>query len=388
MVKFDKSLRDVETSLKTQIALMCPSDIEGVVVKIRKDTGSFFSFTLRLAISEKDAALGWVKEFEEKSLTTYRVSSTFAENTPRVVFRRNFRCIQNCYPKKNVMKPHEKHTNCRGTVSTVIKEKVKKSRDKYLRRYPCEVNVNWFHNHTINYEALKYRRPSQLGPTFAGYFANGHSPSSALELHKMKLQTEYADDYYKVVTDGSRCPKQVWCYHLYYKIFQKTCRDPCFDDMLESLTKYIEEYNVQCEDTCATMSKDITNHDLVVSICSPLSKRVLTMKSVREIMFVTSSGVNVCTKKTTRRLKRNCKVIFLLSPSVAGALPLGIIVSTCEREVVITKGLEMLRDMWKEPDFSPKVIISDDSEVERKSFKKMFPISAVLLCKYNVLQTV
>lgn len=39
---------------------------------------------------------------------------------------------------------------------------------------------------------------------FAGYFAAGHSPISALELHKMKLQTEYAEDYYKVAADGSR----------------------------------------------------------------------------------------------------------------------------------------------------------------------------------------
>ncbi|KAL1450659.1 hypothetical protein WDU94_002998 [Cyamophila willieti] len=395
MVKFDKSLRDVDSSLKNQIAKMCPLDVEGVVIKIRKDVGTFFSYTLRLAITDKEAALGWIKEFEEISLTSYRVSSTFAENTPRVVYRRNFRCIQNSYPKRNTQKPHEKHTSCRATVTTVIKEQVKKSRDKYLKRYPCEVNVNWFHNHTINYEALKYRRPDELVPIFAAYFANGHSPSSALELHKMKLQTEYADDYYKVVTDGSRCPKLVWCYHLYYKIFQKTCRDPPFDEMLGSLHRYIEEYNEKCEDTCATMSKDMTRNDIVVSICSPLSKRVLTLKSVREIMFVTSSGNSVCEKGNNKnnknnktRLKRNCKVIILLSPSVAGALPLGIIIATSEREVVITKGLEMLRDMLKEPDFSPKLIISDDSEVERNSLKKMFPISAVLLCKSNVLQTV
>ncbi|KAL1450378.1 hypothetical protein WDU94_002750, partial [Cyamophila willieti] len=465
MIKFCKSIK-VDGNLKKEILRLLPQDVNGLIVEVRQESRSFFSFKLRLEISTKEDALAWIKHFEDTTLTSFKVNNTFPENTQKIIFKKNFHCQHNTRPKSCVLRPHEKHTKCRATLNIVVKPQMKRSRDPYLEDYPCEVNINWYHNHTIDYEALKYRRSEQLCSTFAGYYAKGHSPISALELHKIQLQTEYGQDFYKVAADGARCPNKIWCYKLYYKIFHRTCRELSSEDTVNALEEYVKAYNDKCGDTCAAMSKDMTTSDVVVSICSPLSKRVLTLKSVREVMLVTSSSNSSSTiagnqynttsigknhhfigrensgnvtltdkhvleaqtrnnidssiigptetnssanhsnlsnvnkhnhsdnmgnanrKRATGTYKQSCRVTFLLSPSVAGALPLGIIVMTSEREVLITKGIEMVKEMLKDPELSPKMIISDDSEPERNSLMKMFPMSAMLLCKTHVLQTV
>uniref|UniRef100_A0A8D8YQP4 SWIM-type domain-containing protein n=1 Tax=Cacopsylla melanoneura TaxID=428564 RepID=A0A8D8YQP4_9HEMI len=289
MIKFCKNVK-ADGSLKKEILHLLPEDVNGLIVKVQQESTSFFSFTLRLEISTKEDALAWIKQFEDTTLTSFKVNNTFPENTQKIIFKKNFHCQHNTRPKSCVLRPHEKHTKCRARLNIVIKPQMKRSQDPYLEDYPCEVNINWCHNHIIDYEGLKYRRSDELWSIFAGYYANGHSPISALELHKIKLQTEHGQDFYKVAADGARCPNKIWCYKLYYKIFHKTCRDLSSEDTVNALEKYIKDYNDKCGDTCATMSRDTTTSDVVVSICSPLSKRVLTLKSVRELMFVISSS--------------------------------------------------------------------------------------------------
>lgn len=97
--------------------------------------------------------------------------------------------------------------------------------------------------------------------------------------------------------------------------------------MLVSLQNFIEQYNAKCGKTCAVMTKE---PNLMVVIHSPLSKRVLELASAKEIMFVDSSG---------NMDRHGCRVFMFLTECVAGAVPLGIMVTDSEREEVLTKGI-------------------------------------------------
>lgn len=102
-------------------------------------------------------------------------------------------------------------------------------------------------------------------------------------------------------------------------MFEKVYGDPSGDEMLQSLKNFVENYNTRCNETCAVLSSD---PDLIVVIHSPLSKRVLGLEQAKEIMFVDSSG---------NMDRHGCHVFMFLTESVAGALPLEIMVSQSEK---------------------------------------------------------
>lgn len=47
---------------------------------------------------------------------------------------------------------------------------------------------------------------------FLDLFAAGHSPYSALDIHKMDLQNKHGEDYYVAVANRNICPDLAWCY--------------------------------------------------------------------------------------------------------------------------------------------------------------------------------
>jgi hypothetical protein len=54
---------------------------------------------------------------------------------------------------------------------------------------------------------------------FSEYYSNNHSPSSALKMYKINLQSKHGDEYFKIIADGSKCPTRKWCYDLYITEF-------------------------------------------------------------------------------------------------------------------------------------------------------------------------
>ncbi|KAJ8896585.1 hypothetical protein PR048_001929 [Dryococelus australis] len=257
---------------------------------------------------------------------------------------------------------------------------MKRSKDEYLKEYPTEVDLSFTHNHSIDSaEALRYRHPTQeLENAILNYFANGHSPSSALESYKTDLYINYGSEYFKIIADGSKCPTRKWCYDLYYKIFKKHYSEPSGDEMMVTLEKAVEEYNNAENQMCAAVRG--SDDSIIAAICTPLMKRVYGLESSEEIMFVDSSN-NM--GKNNRRT-----VLIFLCPSVAGALPLGIIVTSSNNECIITEGIALLMEISGFKNFSPKIIMTGDCAAEQNSVQRAFPLSNLLLCRFCVLQSV
>jgi len=231
------------------------------------------------------------------------------------------------------------------------------------------------HNHPLQAaDAMRHRRPNQeTRAFFLDSYKKGHSPSSALSTRQYDLQIQNPDNWFEILADGALCPNLQWCYYLYRSEFEKNYGPASGPGMVESLTSAIEKYNEECGSACA-VAKTFEESDLIVAICSPLMKRVHQhLKASGEINFMDAGG---------SMDRHNSRVFTLLAPSVAGALPLGLIITSSESEPVITEGLKMLETILpsdafygRGPDKGPRVVMTDDSKREE--------CFALQLCRHN-----
>lgn len=205
-----------------------------------------------------------------------------------------------------------------------------RSSDKFLKTHPCVIVIHHCHNHPIEAsDVLRFRRPNpHVVDTFLEMYRKEHSPSSALSTHQYDIQMKHPEDWFEILADGSACPNLQWCYHLYRKTFLKEYGPASGEGMVESLSGAIEKYNAESGSVCAVVKK-FQETDLIVALCSPLMKRVhRLLKSSGEINFLDSGG---------SMDRHNSRVFTILAPSVAGALPLGMIITSSESEDVLSE---------------------------------------------------
>jgi len=218
---------------------------------------------------------------------------------------------------------------------------------------------------------------------FIRLFHRGHSPSSALTSLKHDLQEKYGHDYYKVAADGAKCPNVQWVYHIYYNHFTKVYGAPNGEDMLKSLINFTNEYNIAQKSRCAAV--EVFNDQIITVLVTPLMKRALThLKSSGEMMLMDSAG---CMDR------HNSRVFLMLSPSVAGGLPIGLFIQSSESEACIKRAFDIYKEIIPEnsfagrgPSVGPKIIMTDDSTAERNALSSSFITAVLLLCLFHTLQ--
>ncbi|KAE8749126.1 hypothetical protein FOCC_FOCC004034 [Frankliniella occidentalis] len=259
------------------------------------------------------------------------------------------------------------------------------SKDKFLKSHPLEVRIRHWHNHPIKAsDVLRYRRPTkETKALFHEYFKRGHTPSSALRMHKLDIQMEKGDLFFMDHADGSVCPDLFWCYYQYYKIFKAVYGDNYGEGMVSKLEEVIEEYNKKSSSPCAKLYHE--GEDIVIALCTPLMKR--THENLR------SSGELVQLDFSGGMDRFDTRVGFLVTPSLAGGLPLGVILASSETQVLVTRGLKMLQELYPEGQAfhgrgldGPKVILTDDAKNERGSLQDVYPFAILLLCLFHTLQ--
>ncbi|KAJ1526610.1 hypothetical protein ONE63_008196 [Megalurothrips usitatus] len=254
-----------------------------------------------------------------------------------------------------------------------------------LKKYPCEISIHHNHNHPVHAaDALRRRRPcAATQEKNIELLKKGHSPLSALECHKFDLRKEHGENYFKAVADGSICPSNFWIYKLFKKLSLKQYGPQCGVEMIQAVKKFCDEYNNEKGFVCCKM-EEVQGTHITVAICTPLMRRVhKLLKSSAEIMFMDSSG---------NMDFMNCRVFLLLTPSVAGGMPLGILI-TSESEEVVHSALELWKTLLPQdafygrgPSVGPKLIMTDDSTPERNALKLSFHDAILLLCLFHVLQ--
>ncbi|CAB0000906.1 unnamed protein product [Nesidiocoris tenuis] len=173
-----------------------------------------YNAILRLNITNKIEADDWLKDFSEKSLTSYRVDRTFPENTPKVLFKGNSGC---------------------------------RSKDKYLKDFPCEVILRYIHNHPVDGKGgPKQKRPSKdVEDDVLELFSKGHSPTTAYESFRDNLKERYGAEFDKIAQDTTKCPTQQWFYSLYYNTYKRKHLE-ANDDGIHCQANFVKPRFEQC----------------------------------------------------------------------------------------------------------------------------------------------
>lgn len=90
--------------------------------------------------------------------------------------------------------------------------------------------------------------------------------------------------------------------------------------------------------------------------------------------------------------RHGSRLFILLTHNSAGGLPLGIMITSCEQQSVIEKGLNLLTEVMPPDCFNgrgaagPNIFITDDCTAERTALRNVYPSSTLLLCIFHVLQ--
>lgn len=87
-----------------------------------------------------------------------------------------------------------------------------------------------------------------------------------------------------------------------------------------------------------------------------------------------------------------CRVFLMMTHSAVGGLPLGVLITSSESENVLTAGFQLLKDLFPPKVFfgrhekGPEIIMTDNSEAERKALGNVYQESTVVLCSFHILQ--
>jgi len=176
------------------------------------------------------------------------------------------------------------------------------------------------------------------------------------------------------------------CYRLYYSIFNKEYGPASGALHVDDLMRRIELFNDQCSKgtTERFALLYVADASVIVAICTPLMKRVhRLMKTSSEIVFVDSSG---------SMDRQNYRLFLLLTHSVAGGLPLGVLITPSEDTATLTTALHLFNALLDSSCFygrgtsGPEVFMTDDATAERQALSVVYPETKCLLCVFHILQ--
>ena len=269
-------------------------------------------------------------------------------------------------------------TNCPASISLKLYKKSK------VGPFYLFVNLNFNHDHKIICaDHLRHRKPLQeVKEKFTGLFESGHSASSALTTHKMDLFREHGPNFYRKCADGAYLPDRYRVYNWYNNVFKEKYGDSRDDDMFHRMTKQADEYNAEQGENCVRVEKFM--NEIIVVIITPLMKRHHRITEAGDIMGIDSG----------RGYDRHNTVIWHLTTKSANVtVPLGLILTNSETAEVLTKALELYKEMLQEDCFGgrgrnlgPLLIIRDGSDVEATAISNVWPLVIQLLCIFHVLQ--
>uniref|UniRef100_A0A6P7F860 Uncharacterized protein LOC114326779 n=1 Tax=Diabrotica virgifera virgifera TaxID=50390 RepID=A0A6P7F860_DIAVI len=301
---------------------------------------------------------------------TWRVMRTYPNSGKINVYKVDLRCQHNTDKRTQGIRS-TKNTNCPVTLSIVVRRFIKNSKSKkedpmIIKEFPTLITIKNKHNHELNTAAvLKYRDVSnEVKEKLIDLFRQGHNPSSALNSHKLDLMMEYEDnDYYRIAADGKFLPSISIVTKLFEKEFNSKYGNLTDKENFDHLENLLNEY-VKVHSARAGFSYTTDKEHYFIDLCTPIMLRIHeTVVQTSEVVMVdVSGGVD----------KQRHRIYFLVTPTAAGGLPLGVIISDSEKETV-----------FLEAERHPKLFITDNDLKEINTIKKSFLIQKLLFANFT-----
>ena len=92
--------------------------------------------------------------------------------------------------------------------------------------------------------------------------------------------------------------------------------------------------------------------------------------------------------------EHNLRFFLLCTHCVAGALPLGMILTSDEQETTLVKAFHLLTRcfpegaFYRKGDLGPEIFMTDNCEELRNRIREVWPGRLLLLCQFHILQQV
>lgn len=127
----------------------------------------------------------------------------------------------------------------------------------------------------------------------------------------------------------------------------------------------------------------VQEQPFAVAILTPIMARAHKGSWAHDVCFVDSTAS--CDAE-------NHVITFMLTPTVAGAVPLAVVVTDSTSTVSYTAGFKLLQSILPHESFGgqgyPSIFVTDDSEAERSALSQCWPESVQRLCLFHVAQAV
>ncbi|XP_078702577.1 uncharacterized protein LOC144928219 [Branchiostoma floridae x Branchiostoma belcheri] len=374
---------DVETLLET-----LPNDCTYKITSLQGTCSKFDAIVLTPDINI-DNHKDWLRDYEEENNTCLRKRTVKGETTGYLM-QTYYRCQHNTRigsPSKDPQNrlssnptARVKNTNCPFQLVLKI------SRDNVTT-----ITIHCDHNHSIgSLEASNFKDLSKetVEKVFK-LFESGLTASTARQQFLKDLRDDCEDDltFHQRKADRSIMPRKRDFSHLYEQ-FGKENYGGKDSQMFNKLVERLESYKDQNpEATTEYQMYEGESKPLIVALVTPLMKRV--HKEVPQ------SGELVFIDATSNTEEHNLKVFMMCTHHVAGALPLGILITSDEKESTLCQGFQTLKSCLPTdafygngPEAGPSVILTDNCSEERNALSQQWPRATLLLCTFHILQQV
>ncbi|CAB4431809.1 unnamed protein product [Rhizophagus irregularis] len=346
-----------------------------------------FIFDLLINIQTKDDALIWFEKFQEKSKTTMRITRGQTITGKKIVFKEERHCIHSKTVKTKQGSRTSKQENSLRTRNINCQSKMLMRIEK--RKLIMHVHIEYIHNHIpYSAESLSFRPVSKITRNkYIELFKNGYSPATAIYTYEDSLHLAAANEkeLITLLADRATNPDYNFVYNLFKKYREINLGASNGSRMFEKL-KEVKSYNnsglgsaILCE-----YNKEL-GQPFVLAIVTNLMKRVHEkIRQAGEICyFDASSSFDPL----------NTSITLLYTSCAAGALPLGLFLTSDESEVTIEFAINKLKSILpsnaffgRGVDLGPSMFMTDDSAAERNAIELCWPNSKRFLCIFHVLQ--
>jgi len=229
---------------------------------------------------------------------------------------------------------------------------------------------------------MRYRKTSEeVKQEFFRLFSSGLGPAAAYEKFtgEVEQQCTSNNEFLALLSDRSRIPDLPWVYKFFSKKFDEKY-DP--QGSYEEVIRYLKTFLQDKSDICSF--KEV-NDDFVIAICTPMMRRLSTLPTAGELLFVDSTGGVA---------RYGFKVFPLIVNTCVGGCPIGVLLTTCETDDVTEEALLQYLTLVGQNSFGgrgskgPKCIMTDDCKAEVKALQNIFPEASCLLCIFHFLRAV
>ena len=286
---------------------------------------------------------------------------------------------------------------CTSTVHFKLKRMTKTEDRKRNERtrdfrpvYQLHVVMVYDHNHSVKTAAsLGFKRVSEESKVeIEKYFDKGMNASAAQRDWRAKLIDKGVSQTMRA--DSSILPTLNQIRYLYSAIEKKRYGARFGPEMYQFLQNFCTNYNSSTPDGILRSiipPPDGNLNTLVLVLITPFMRRVLKkIDRCGEMVHVDSTGSLDC---------NNLTVTLLITNSLVGALPIGIIVTGTKSEEAYVNGFKIYSEILPHDvkfnglpgdALGPKIFMADDDPALRNALRRTWPSSRLLLCTFHVLQ--